>query len=151
MVSIETQAPVAPQRDPALDPGIKDPILNIESLSLWYGEKQALRDISLNIPDKKITAFIGPSGCGKSTLLRCINRLNDLIDGVRTEGEQAGKVGDVRGVHLSGQHLGGRRHGVADPHQVDVVEAGQRAGMPGPDAACPHEPHPDGHDGKVPS
>jgi phosphate transport system ATP-binding protein len=76
-----------PQNDPALDPGIKDPILRVESLSLWYGEKQALKEISLKIPEKKITAFIGPSGCGKSTLLRCINRLNDLIDGVRVEGD----------------------------------------------------------------
>ena len=74
-------------RDPALDPGIQDPILKIENLSLWYGEKRALHDISLEIPEKQITAFIGPSGCGKSTLLRCINRLNDLIDGVRTEGD----------------------------------------------------------------
>ncbi|MFP5287779.1 MAG: phosphate ABC transporter ATP-binding protein PstB [Thermoanaerobaculia bacterium] len=56
-------------------------------MSLWYGEKQALRGISLGIPEKKITAFIGPSGCGKSTLLRCINRLNDLNDDVRIEGD----------------------------------------------------------------
>jgi phosphate transport system ATP-binding protein len=76
-----------PERDPALDPGIENPILEIDSLSLWYGEKRALQDISLAIPQKQITAFIGPSGCGKSTLLRCINRLNDLIDGVRTEGD----------------------------------------------------------------
>jgi phosphate transport system ATP-binding protein len=74
-------------RDPALDPGIENPILTIDSLSLFYGEKQALREVSLKIPEKKITAFIGPSGCGKSTLLRCINRLNDLIDGVRIEGD----------------------------------------------------------------
>ena len=75
------------RRDPALDPGIMDPILEIDRLSLWYGEKQALHDISIAIPEKRITAFIGPSGCGKSTLLRCINRLNDLIDGVRVEGD----------------------------------------------------------------
>jgi phosphate transport system ATP-binding protein len=74
-------------RDPALDPGIANPILHIENLSLWYGEKQALHDISLQVPEKQITAFIGPSGCGKSTLLRCINRLNDLIDGVRIDGD----------------------------------------------------------------
>jgi phosphate transport system ATP-binding protein len=73
--------------DPALDPGIENPILRIENLSLWYGAKKALNDISLRIPEKQITAFIGPSGCGKSTLLRCINRLNDLIDGLRTEGD----------------------------------------------------------------
>ncbi len=75
------------ERDPALQPDIKDPILRIESLALWYGQKQALHGISMEIPEKQITAFIGPSGCGKSTLLRCINRLNDLIDGVRTEGD----------------------------------------------------------------
>jgi phosphate transport system ATP-binding protein len=79
--------PQADKRDPALDPGIENSILHIDSLSLWYGEKQALSDISLKIPEKRITAFIGPSGCGKSTLLRCINRLNDLIDGVRVEGD----------------------------------------------------------------
>ena len=72
--------------DPALEPGIEQPILEIENLSLWYGKKLALKNISLRIPEKQITAFIGPSGCGKSTLLRCINRLNDLIDVVRIEG-----------------------------------------------------------------
>ena len=75
------------ERDPALEPEIKNPILSIESLSLWYGEKKALKEISMKIPEKQITAFIGPSGCGKSTLLRCINRLNDLVDGVRIEGD----------------------------------------------------------------
>jgi phosphate transport system ATP-binding protein len=85
------EAPVRAQTsandDPALNPRIDHPILEVDSLSLWYGEKQALKDISLRIPEKQITAFIGPSGCGKSTLLRCINRLNDLIDGVRIEGD----------------------------------------------------------------
>jgi phosphate transport system ATP-binding protein len=79
--------PGAPGRDFALRPQIDDPILEIDRLSLWYGEKKALKEISLEIPPKKITAFIGPSGCGKSTLLRCVNRLNDLVDGVRTEGD----------------------------------------------------------------
>jgi phosphate transport system ATP-binding protein len=67
-------------------PEIPDPILEIDHLRLHYGDKLALRDISLRIPARQITAFIGPSGCGKSTLLRCLNRLNDLIDGVRIEG-----------------------------------------------------------------
>jgi phosphate transport system ATP-binding protein len=58
----------------------------IEHLSLFYRDKQALFDVSMSIPEKQVTAFIGPSGCGKSTLLRCCNRLNELIDGVRTEG-----------------------------------------------------------------
>ncbi len=60
--------------------------IQVEKLNLYYGQKQALRDISLDIPAKQVTAFIGPSGCGKSTLLRCFNRMNDLIDGCRIEG-----------------------------------------------------------------
>jgi phosphate transport system ATP-binding protein len=72
--------------DPALNPHVEAPILEVDGLSLWYGDKQALRRIALRIPAKRITAFIGPSGCGKSTLLRCVNRLNDLIDGVRVDG-----------------------------------------------------------------
>ena len=72
--------------DPALRPAIDKPILEIEALSLWYGKKIALKKISLEIPERQITAFIGPSGCGKSTLLRCINRLNDLIDDVTIDG-----------------------------------------------------------------
>jgi phosphate transport system ATP-binding protein len=72
--------------DPATEPAIDDPILTVDALSLWYGSAQALRTVSMRIPEKKITAFIGPSGCGKSTLLRCFNRMNDLVDGVRIEG-----------------------------------------------------------------
>ncbi|MCO7226751.1 phosphate ABC transporter ATP-binding protein PstB [Pleionea sp. CnH1-48] len=60
--------------------------LEVENLNLFYGEKQALHNINLQIPDKKVTAFIGPSGCGKSTLLRCFNRMNDLVDIARVEG-----------------------------------------------------------------
>lgn len=66
---------------------VPDPLVKVEGLDLFYGEKQALKDVSMNIPKKKVTAFIGPSGCGKSTLLRCFNRLNDLVDGCRIEGE----------------------------------------------------------------
>jgi len=65
---------------------IENPVLTVEDLSLWYGSARALQGITLQIPEKKITAFIGPSGCGKSTLLRCFNRMNDLVDDVRTEG-----------------------------------------------------------------
>lgn len=61
--------------------------LTINQLSLWYGERQALNNVSLQIPKNRITALIGPSGCGKSTLLRCINRMNDVIDNCRVEGE----------------------------------------------------------------
>lgn len=61
--------------------------LEIEQLNLFYGDKQALHDISMLIPKGQVTAFIGPSGCGKSTLLRCINRMNDLVDSCRIEGK----------------------------------------------------------------
>ena len=59
----------------------------VKDLNLYYGDKQALKNITLNIPDKRVTAFIGPSGCGKSTFLRVLNRMNDLIDHVKIEGE----------------------------------------------------------------
>ncbi|MGH7790501.1 MAG: phosphate ABC transporter ATP-binding protein PstB [Candidatus Binatia bacterium] len=62
-------------------------VLEVDTLSLWYGASRALNQIALTIPEKHVTAFIGPSGCGKSTLLRCFNRLNDLIDNVRVEGD----------------------------------------------------------------
>lgn len=61
--------------------------IRITDLNLFYGEKQALFDINMEIPQRQVTAYIGPSGCGKSTLLRCINRMNDLVDGVRIEGQ----------------------------------------------------------------
>ena len=61
--------------------------LSIKNLDLFYGEFQALKHINLNIQDKEITAFIGPSGCGKSTLLKSLNRMNDLVEGCRIEGE----------------------------------------------------------------
>ena len=61
--------------------------LQTRNANLWYGEKQALKDISIGIDPNTVTAFIGPSGCGKSTLLRCFNRMNDLIENTRIEGD----------------------------------------------------------------
>ena len=61
--------------------------LEIKDLDLYYGDKQALSNISMKIPKGQVTAFIGPSGCGKSTLLRCINRMNDLVDTCRIDGQ----------------------------------------------------------------
>ncbi|MBS3964339.1 MAG: phosphate ABC transporter ATP-binding protein [Methylomonas sp.] len=61
--------------------------IKVEDLNLFYGSKQALHSVSMEMPRKKVTAYIGPSGCGKSTLLRCINRMNDLVDGVRIDGK----------------------------------------------------------------
>jgi phosphate transport system ATP-binding protein len=63
------------------------PCLQVQDLDLFYGEKQALHGVNMLIPQKRVTAYIGPSGCGKSTLLRCINRMNDLVDGVRINGK----------------------------------------------------------------
>ena len=61
--------------------------LEVKNLNLWYGDKHALHGINMGIPKGKVVAFIGPSGCGKSTLLRCFNRMNDLVDNCRIEGE----------------------------------------------------------------
>ena len=85
----------APAAAPALAPRVRPelaaasaarPIVELRGFSFWYGDKQALFDIDLSVKERSVTAFIGPSGCGKSTLLRCLNRMNDLIDGVRVEG-----------------------------------------------------------------
>jgi phosphate transport system ATP-binding protein len=72
----------------------------VRDINLYYGTKQALREINLVIPERQVTAFIGPSGCGKSTLLRCLNRMNDLIDGVRTTGEIRIDEVDILGRHI---------------------------------------------------
>lgn len=85
--------------------------IELQDLSLWYGDTQALRSISLTAPERRITALIGPSGCGKSTLLRCLNRMNDLIPGVRLRG-----VCRVGGVD------------VQDP-AIDVTRLRRRVGM----------------------
>ncbi|HOP99008.1 MAG TPA: phosphate ABC transporter ATP-binding protein PstB [Verrucomicrobiota bacterium] len=86
-------------------------LIEIQNLSLYYGSNRALKDISLDISERVVTAFIGPSGCGKSTLLRCLNRMNDLIDGVRVEGT----------VRIAGQDINSR--------DIDVIELRKRVGM----------------------
>ena len=62
-------------------------ILTVHNLNLWYGKHQALKDVCLSVPEKSITALIGPSGCGKSTFLKTLNRMNDLVPGVKITGE----------------------------------------------------------------
>ena len=61
--------------------------ISVENLNLHYGENHALKNVNMEIKENSITAFIGPSGCGKSTFLRCLNRMNDLVDGCRVEGK----------------------------------------------------------------
>jgi phosphate transport system ATP-binding protein len=85
--------------------------IEVPGLNLYYGDKQALFDVSMNIPKQRVTAFIGPSGCGKSTLLRTFNRMNDLVDGCRVEGE----------INLDGKNI--YRKG------EDVAELRRRVGM----------------------
>ena len=67
--------------------GTGEPKIAVANLNLWYGPSQALFDISMNIKPRRVSAFIGPSGCGKSTFIRTLNRMNDLIDNVRTTGQ----------------------------------------------------------------
>ena len=88
------------------------PIVAIEHIDFFYGTTQALRDISLTIDEKRVTALIGPSGCGKTTLLRCLNRMNDLIEGTHL----AGGTIRIRGVDINGP-------------EVDVIELRKRVGM----------------------
>ena len=77
-----------------------EPILEAKKLNLWYGPNHALHDVSIVIPEHEITAFIGPSGCGKSTFLRTLNRMNDLIPGVKLSGEV-----DFHGQNLYGSSV----------------------------------------------
>ena len=85
--------------------------LEVKNLNLYYDQKRALNNVSLHIPEKKVTAFIGPSGCGKSTLLRCFNRMNDLVDSCRVEGE----------ILLDGSNIYDKK--------VDVAELRRQVGM----------------------
>jgi phosphate transport system ATP-binding protein len=102
-------APVETVRTP--DPQPRGIRLKARHVGVFYGEKQALFDVSLDVPEKAVTSLIGPSGCGKTTFLRCINRMNDTIEGCRV-------VGDIT---LDGQDI-------YDP-SLDVVELRARVGM----------------------
>ena len=90
---------------------IQDPVVRVRDLQMHYGQKQALKDISIDLPRQHVTAFIGPSGCGKSTLLRCMNRMNDLVDNAELSG----------GIWLDDMEI----HGL----DVDVINLRRRVGM----------------------
>ncbi len=79
--------------------------LQVRNLNVWYGERQALKDVSLDIPDRKITAIIGPSGCGKSTLLKCMNRLLEMSENVRVEGQVLIDGEDIYGKRVEVTHI----------------------------------------------
>ena len=87
------------------------PILTAKNLNLWYGDFKALKDISLDMGEREITALIGPSGCGKSTFLKTLNRMNDLVPGIRIEGD----------VRLKGQDIFAR--------EMQPTELRRRVGM----------------------
>ena len=86
-LKLDVQAAIGNRADGDRELGSSEVSLLVDTLSLYYGEQQALIDIDMAIPKKEVTAFIGPSGCGKSTLLRCFNRMNDLIDSVSVTGQ----------------------------------------------------------------
>ncbi len=109
-VSLSTQS-AAPSTTASARKTIQNPVMVARDLGLFYGKKEALRDVTLEVPPNKITALIGPSGCGKSTLLRCFNRMNDLIPIVRIQGEVL-----YRGKNLYAP-------------EVDPVEVRRRIGM----------------------
>jgi len=92
-------------------PEISDPIIEVENLDFYYGTSKSLHNINLAFPRKQVTALIGPSGCGKSTLLRCFNRMNDLIDIAKVDGQ----------VRLNGADIYART--------TDVIELRRQVGM----------------------
>jgi phosphate transport system ATP-binding protein len=113
---LDSTAPVPPSRadtQPAPNPSssAERPLIEIKGVSVFYGHFEAVKRVSLTIPENRVAAFIGPSGCGKSTLLRSINRLNDLISGCRV-------AGDLR---IGGQHI-------YDP-KIDLVNLRRQVGL----------------------
>ena len=84
---------------------MKNNIITVKDMCLWYGEHQALKDINIDIPEKSITALIGPSGCGKSTFLKSLNRMNDLIQGVKITGDIRYKGTDIFGSSVNVNEL----------------------------------------------
>ena len=81
---------------------MNEPIITVKGLNLWYGQTQALKNISIDIPEESITALIGPSGCGKSTFLKTLNRMNDLIPGVKITGDVRFHGEDIFGAEVNG-------------------------------------------------
>ena len=104
-------SPSVPQASVADAPATEDPIVSVRGVDVFYGDKQAIFDVDVDIERNAVTSFIGPSGCGKSTLLRCINRMNDVIPICRVTGD----------IMLGGQDI--------YAPQVDVVALRQQVGM----------------------
>src|SRR5665811_1749998 len=110
--AIRVEAPVVPQKKEGALPVEQHELkMKASDVNLWYGEKQALFDVNLEMFDQSVTALIGPSGCGKSTFLRCLDRMNDVIDICRVEGD----------IRLDGQDI--------YAPSVDPVQLRARVGM----------------------
>jgi phosphate transport system ATP-binding protein len=111
-LTVPLAKPVAPAPAAATQPTpAAEPLITTQNLSLFYGASQALKNVTFDIQERLVTAFIGPSGCGKSTLLRCYNRMNDLIDGVRIDGS----------IKVAAQDINAK--------DVDAIELRKRVGM----------------------
>ena len=108
---VRVHVPMRDEAEPKLAAAQTELKMTARDVNLWYGEKQALFDVSLDIPDRSVTALIGPSGCGKSTFIRCLNRMNDVIDGCRMKGD----------IRLDGEDIYSPR--------VDPVQLRARVGM----------------------
>lgn len=108
-ITVETPTPEPQGADDSA--AVRTPKMFADKVSVYYGEKQALREVSIEVHDDKVTAFIGPSGCGKSTFLRCLNRMNDTIAGARVTGH----------IELDGEDI--------NSPDMDVVQLRARVGM----------------------
>ncbi len=110
--AVRIKAPEVPQKEEGAMPAEQLELkMAARNVNLWYGEKQALFDVNLDVFDRSVTALIGPSGCGKSTFLRCLDRMNDVIEGVRIKGD----------IRLDGEDIYAPR--------VDPVQLRARVGM----------------------
>src|SRR3954466_15600690 len=150
----EVTSPLAGRPATVATPSMTNPnaqnVLEIDGVDFCYGAAKALHDVTLNIKEREVTAFIGPSGCGKSTLLRCLNRMNDLIDGTRvTKGQIR-----IDGVNIYDSRVDvielkkparvrfqkTRRHGVSEIEsfsEIDLRQHHLRAAHPGREAQIP--------------
>src|SRR6476620_11106915 len=110
MIDTLIPAPTVAETEPATE-AVREPKMTARHVDVFYGDKQAIKGVSIDIHDDKVTAFIGPSGCGKSTFLRCLNRMNDTIPAARVTGR----------IELDGEDI--------NAAAMDVVQLRARVGM----------------------
>ena len=108
----------------------REPIFSIESLTAFYGDAPAIRDVSFEIYQRMVTAIIGPSGCGKSTFIRCLNRMNDLIPNFKTEGRILYRDVDLQAKNVDPSAATADRDGLPASEPVSEVDLRQRRVRP---------------------